>query len=76
MPFVDYDVLSLFDGICDETRRLKSVSGLMTNDDKWIISSSGQHMFVSFVIDIAISNTYMNAFPGFSMKIHFGNKMI
>ena len=68
MPTGEFEVLSLFDGVCDETRRLKSVSGLMTNDDKWIISSSGRHMFVDFVIDNFISR------PGFSANIHFGNK--
>ena len=73
MSIGEVEVLSLFDGVCDETRRLKSVSGSMTNDDKWIISGSGRHIFVRFVIGITIGNSFMNAFPGFSAKIHFGN---
>ena len=40
----------------------------MSNDDKWIISSSGHHMFVSFIIGVK------NSRPGFTAKIHYGNK--
>ena len=60
--------LLMFDGICDQTRELKTVFGKMPHNEKWIISSSGRHMFVDFVIDIQNSN------PGFSASIHFGNK--
>ena len=41
----------------------------MPNDDKWVISSSGHHMFVSFNVDILVSR------PGFIAKIHYGNKI-
>ena len=61
--------LSMFDGICDQTRELKTVSGKMPNDETWVISSSGRHMFVDFVIDI------LNSCPGFSANIHFGNEI-
>ena len=40
----------------------------MLNDDKWIISSSGHHMFVSFSV-ATVSR------PGFTAKIHFGNEI-
>ena len=40
----------------------------MPNDDKWIISSSGHHMFVSF-------NIYITSRPGFIAKIHYGNEI-
>ena len=56
----------MFDGICDQTRELKTMSGKMANDETWVISSSGRHMFVSFVIGIEISNL------GFSANIHYG----
>ena len=61
--------LSMFDGICDQTRELKTVSGKMPNDEIWVISSSGRHMFVDFVIGI------YNSYPGFSATIHFGNEI-
>ena len=59
----------MFDGICDQTRELKTMSGKMANDETWVISSSGRHMFVSFVIGIDFSNL------GFSANIHYGNEI-
>ena len=41
----------------------------MPNDDKWVISSSGRHIFVSFNVDIIYSA------PGFTTKIHYGNEI-
>ena len=41
----------------------------MPNDDKWVISSSGRHMFVSFNVGIIVSR------PGFIAKIHYGNEI-
>ena len=64
-----YYFLSMFDGICDQTKELKTVNGKMPNDETWVISSSGRHMFVDFGIDIFISG------PGFSASIHFGNEI-
>ena len=63
-----YYFLSMFDGICDQTKELKTVSGKMDNDETWFISTSGRHMFVDFVVEILTSK------PGFSASIHFGNK--
>ena len=62
--------LSLFDGTCDQTKELKTLSRKMTNDDEWVISSSGHHMFVSFNVDILVSD------PGFLATIHYGNEII
>ena len=56
----------MFDGICDQTRELKRMSGKMANNETWVISSSGRHMFVSFVIGIDFSSL------GFSANIHYG----
>ena len=63
-----YQTLSMFDGICDQTRELKSVSGKMPHDEKWVISSSGRHIFVDFVV------ANINSDPGFSANITFGNE--
>ena len=63
-----YNFLSMFDGICDQTRESKTVSGKMPNDETWVISTSGRHMFIDFVVDI------LHPKPGFSANIHFGNK--
>ena len=41
----------------------------MPNDEKWVISSSGHHLFVSFSIDIYHSR------PGFTAKIQYGNEI-
>ena len=41
----------------------------MSNIDKWVISSSGHHMFVSFNVDVLVSR------PGFTAKIQYGNEI-
>ena len=41
----------------------------MSNDDKWVISSSGYHMFVIFNVYILAAYSY----PGSTAKIHYGN---
>ena len=63
--------MSLYDGICDQTNNLEKLSGAMPNNDKWVISSSGHHMFVSF----SDSDYFLISRPGFTAKIHFGNKI-
>ena len=42
----------------------------MSDDVKWIISSSGRYMFVRFAIDNLDSST------GFLAKIHYGNEIL
>ena len=61
--------MSLYDGICDQTKELETLIGIMPNDDKWVISSSGHHMFVSFNVYIFESS------PGFLAKIHYGKEI-
>ena len=63
--------MSLYDGTCDQTKELDTLSGTMPNDDKWVISSSGHHMFVSF----SISTMSKLSRPGFLAKIHYGNEI-
>ena len=41
----------------------------MSDDDKWVISSSGHHMFASFNVADLVS------YPGFTAKIHYGNEI-
>ena len=41
----------------------------MPDDDKWVFSSSGHHMFVSFSVDIFVPSI-------FTAKIHQGKKSI
>ena len=41
----------------------------MPHDDKWVISSSGPHMFVSYIVHEFESR------PGFLAQIHYGNKI-
>ena len=41
----------------------------MPHDDKWVISSSGHHLFVSFSVGI------YNSKPGFTAKIQYGNEI-
>ena len=63
---VEADIVTLFDGVCDQTKKLQLLSGSMANDVKWIISSSGRHMFVKFAVG------YGNSSTGFLAKIHYG----
>ena len=61
----------LFDGVCDQAKKLQILSGSMSNDAKWIISSSGHYMFVRFAVDIfAFESTK------FLAKIHYGNQIL
>ena len=41
----------------------------MPNDDKWVFSSSGRHMFIRFSVG------HMLPHPGFLAKIHYGNEI-
>ena len=60
------DFLTLFDGICDQTKELQTLGDSMSNGVKWIISSSGRYMFVRFGVGTWGSST------GFAAKIHYG----
>ena len=62
--------VTLFDGVCDQTKELQTLSGSMSDDDKWILSSSGRYMFVRFAVGNSGSST------GFLAKIHYGNEIL
>ena len=65
--------VSLFDGICMETKELDTLTGFMPNNDKWTISSSGHHMFVSFSKGLYFG--LVDPKPGFLANIHYGKKL-
>ena len=62
--------LFAYDGTCDHTNQIVELNGLMSNNDKWVISSSGRHIFVR------LSGGSLNLFPGFFAKIHYGNETV
>ena len=62
--------LTLFDGVCDQTKELARLAGSMSNDVKWTISSSVGYMFVRFIVDI------WDFSAGFLAKIHYGNEIL
>ena len=67
---LQFQTVLLFDGACDQTKELQTLSGSMSNDVKWIISSSGRYMFVRFAVDIWDSST------GFLANIQYGKEII
>ena len=56
--------------MCDQTKELQTLDGSMPNDVKWIISSSGRHMFLRFAV------SYISSSKGFLAKIHNGNEIL
>ena len=64
--------VTLFDGVCDQTKELQKLYGLMSNNDTWIISSSGRYMFVKFIVENSLTRpTYPT---GFFAKLHYGKE--
>ena len=61
--------VTLFDGVCDQTKKIQTLYNFMSINVKWIISSSGNYMFVRF--DTQLGN-WMIARTGFSANIHYG----
>ena len=62
--------VQLFDGMCDQTKELQTLSGSMSSSIKWIISSTGRYVFVRFNIDNLHSST------GFLANIHYGKEIL
>ena len=65
----EHTYLNFYDGVCDSTKEFAFKKGIMEEDNKWVLSSSGRHMFISFGPDF-------NSHPGFSAKIHHGIELI
>ena len=59
--------VTLYDGICDLSKELEKLTKTMPHDDKWVISSSGSHMFIHYLVQNEVSR------PGFHAQIHYGN---
>ena len=71
MNYNDDYFVSLFDGICDQTKELQTLYGSMSNDVKWIISSSGRYMFVRFAV-----SDWLGSSTGFLANIHYGKEIL
>ena len=61
--------VTLFDGICDQTKELQTLTGSMSDGVKWLISSSGRYMFVKYQIDTY--GSIYGSYTGFNAKIHY-----
>ena len=59
--------VTLYDGICDLSKELVILRKTMPHDEKWVISSSGSHMFIHYLVQNVVSR------PGFHAQIHYGN---
>ena len=73
------DFIALFDGVCDQTKELSTLHSFMSNDVKWIISSSGHNMFVRLSdlnpdLQFDLGQSDYSSSTGFSANIHYGNK--
>ena len=66
--------VKLFDGVCDQTKKLKTLSSSMTGN-KWITYSSGHYMFVRFDPPYDVSHELHNGSRidiGFNSTFHYG----
>ena len=63
--------VSLFDGVCDQTKELATLTGTvsMKDDFKWIFYSSGRYMLVKFLSSDLFGQMSSS---GFFAKIHYG----
>ena len=63
--------VSLFDGVCDQTKEIITLTGTVSiqDDIKWSFYSSGQYMLVKFFNDDPFGTISSS---GFSAKIHYG----
>ena len=57
--------MQLYDGVCDETRKIRKLNGAKLMNEDWIFYSIGRYMFVEFI------NGFTTR-PGFSANIHYG----
>ena len=65
----EYYSLVLHDGVCDSTKKIDTLTGKMNEmEDNWVLSSSGRHMFIRFIVGSK------NPYPGFYANIHYGIK--
>ena len=63
----EFNHLTIYDGVCDSTKEIDTLTGKMNEtENKWILSSLGRHMYIRFNIST------LNTSPGFSANIHYG----
>ena len=66
--------VTLYDGVCDKTKKLQTLYYTMSNDEKWIISSSGRYMFVRFSVGFDYPSINYPS-TGFLAKFHYGKEV-
>ena len=59
--------------MCDQTKELQKLSSSMSDDVKWIVSSSERYMFVRFDLELWFGSTLP---PGFLANIHYGKDIL
>ena len=60
------DFVSLFDGVCDQTKTIITLTGSLPINATQVFSTTGQNLFVRF----GRGSTF--SMPGFFAKINFG----
>ena len=71
MAAAETHFVSLFDGVCDQTKELITLTGRVSMQDefKWIFYSSGRYMQVN----LNTNDLYgQKSSSGFFAKIHYG----
>ena len=63
------DFVSLFDGVCDQTKIINTLTGSLPVNATQVFSTTGHNLFVRF----GRGSTWSR--PGFFAKINFGNDM-
>ena len=58
--------------MCDKSEELITLYDSMSNDDRWIISSSGRYMFVRLTVGYASTSSIIE---GFLAKFHYGTEV-
>ena len=71
MAAAETHFVSLFDGVCDQTKELITLTGRVSMQDefKWIFYSSGRYMHVKFFSNDLYGEMSSS---GFYAKIHYG----
>ena len=62
------DFVSLFDGVCDQTKTIITLTGSLPVNATRVFSTTGHNLFVRFGRGSTVQSS-----PGFFAKINFGN---
>ena len=63
--------VKLFDGVCDQTNKIKTLSGSIS-ENKWITYSSGHYMYVRFDPPYNEFHSVSRIDIGFNSTFHYG----